>query len=54
MSESKSQATFKATPIRCNLNPEPQEKIRSEKKVTVPVPVSLASQERSMKRELFE
>jgi hypothetical protein len=30
------------------------EKIKSEKKPTVPVGMSLASQERSLKRELFE
>lgn len=52
--ELKQQATFKATPIRCKLNAEAPERVKSEKKPTVAVEMSLASQERSAKRKLFE
>lgn len=45
---------FKATPIRCNLQEHQPAIIKSEKKPTVPVAMSLASQERSLKRELFD
>lgn len=54
LTESKTQCEFKATPIKCNLQGQIPERIRSEKKPTVPVGMSLASQERSAKRDLFE
>lgn len=47
---------FKATPIKYKLVTEQTtaERNKSEKKFTVPIGMSLASQERSVKRELFE
>ena len=54
--ENLNRSQFKSTPIRCNMNNNAMscERVKSDKKLTKPIGLSLASQERSVSRELFE
>ena len=50
----KEEALFKATPVKMNADGTMPQKVKSDKKATKAVGIKLVSDERSVKRELFE
>ena len=50
----KERTNFKATPVRMNKNAKSLERVKSDRKVTVAVAPTMASTDRSVKREIFE